>query len=148
MFTATISPSCTDERNMRHVELKQEAGLEGGILIILDQVPNNVFLINQFDKAWKRHDNQDGMIYILLAKETKTEGHVMYCISKSSGELIQDPDKGAKIPPTLSNNGDFNKETQLLKEEANCSRGYSTCHRRMIENCFATDWRYQICGNR
>ena len=73
---------------MRHVELKQEAGLEGGVLSILDQVPNNVFLINQFDKAWKRHGNQDGMINFLLAKETKTEGHVMYCISKSSGELI------------------------------------------------------------
>ena len=88
MFTATISPSCTDERNMRHMELKQEAGLEGGVLSILDQVPNNVFLINQFDKAWKRHGNQDGMINFLLAKETKTEGHVKYCISKSSGELI------------------------------------------------------------
>ena len=37
---------------VRHMlELELEAGLEGGILSILDQVPNNVFVINQFDKG-------------------------------------------------------------------------------------------------
>ena len=129
MFTATISPTSTDEGNMRHMlELELEAGLEGGILSTLDQVPNNVFVINQFDKAWKKHGNQDSMVNFLLAKERETDGRVTFCIPNSSGEWIRDPETGARIPPLLPENEDLNKGKQLLEEEANCSRGYSTCH--------------------
>ncbi len=85
------------------------------------------------------------MVNFILAKERETDGRVTFCIPNSSGERKRYPKTGARIPPLFPENEDLNKGKQLLEEEANCSRGYSKCNRRMIEIfCFNLRFRVEI----
>ena len=75
------------------------------------------------------------IVWLTSYWQKKEEQMDVSLLPNSSGEWIRDPETGARIPPLLPENEDLNKGKQLLEEEANCSRGYSTCNRGMIEIC-------------